>query len=250
MKPLQRPSQRLRDIRAESPPLHVWPTCVRLRGHVPALPPPARVQSSLPLLLALTGAAGGLYYAKENGLLDGLTGVPSPQKVRVRVTSSLPPAYLVVVVVGGGGLAVPGSINCSRASRPCFTQLACSGCLLCSCPRGRSLGRPRNPQNHQQLDPLRKNVSICHLPSARMDAHTVTYLARMAANALWVQRLCGCNWMCRPRASSRTTTLCARPSPTCWRATRVRQACSAPAPPAHGRPCASRAAALPAAADL
>lgn len=41
---------------------------------------PAKKGSSLPLLLALTGAAGGLYYAKENGLLDGLTGVPSPQK--------------------------------------------------------------------------------------------------------------------------------------------------------------------------
>ena len=37
---------------------------------------------SLPLLLALTGAAGGLYYAKEQGLLDGLVGVPAPVKVR------------------------------------------------------------------------------------------------------------------------------------------------------------------------
>ncbi|GAB4820287.1 hypothetical protein N2152v2_007333 [Parachlorella kessleri] len=32
------------------------------------------------LLLALTGAAGGLYYAKEKGLLDGVTGVPAPLK--------------------------------------------------------------------------------------------------------------------------------------------------------------------------
>lgn len=42
---------------------------------------PGCLLQSLPLLLALTGAAGGLYYAKENGLLDGFTGVPAPVKV-------------------------------------------------------------------------------------------------------------------------------------------------------------------------
>jgi hypothetical protein len=36
----------------------------------------AAVQSALPLFIGLAGAGGGLYYAKENGYLDSLLGMP------------------------------------------------------------------------------------------------------------------------------------------------------------------------------
>lgn len=61
-----------------------------------------RHPQSLPLLLALTGAAGGLYYAKENGLLDGVVGVPAPAKVRALTRLRFLPRCAIRLCHGGG----------------------------------------------------------------------------------------------------------------------------------------------------
>jgi hypothetical protein len=54
---------------------------------------------SLGWVVGLTTVGGGLYYAKENGMLDGFLGAPATTNVRLRKRSPLDRCHWLVLCI-------------------------------------------------------------------------------------------------------------------------------------------------------